>query len=519
MGKEQGIVLGVDQGTTNTKVVAVDPGGAVLAEASRPIASHAPELGWVEQDPEAMYRNVADCVREVLATTGRRTVDVLGLGVANQTETLVVWDGRSGKPLLPAIVWKCRRGSDEIQAVHEAGHATEIRRRTGLSLDPTFTAAKLAWVFANRPEIGDGLRRGDFLFGTVDCWLTWKLTDGAVYATDASNASRTMLCDIHAVGWDRELAGLFGLSLGRLPELRPSAGLFGRTAAGHFGAAIPITAALGDQQASLFGHGCFDAGEMKVTYGTGGFIWHNAGGRIDTSGADDGLIRTIAWQLDRPCYALEGFIMYAGAIFDWLASRLGLPGGGREVARRAEQAGSSGGVVLVPAFQGLAGPWWRPDAKAALFGMSEATEAGHICHAGLEALCYQVRVLLETIERATGGRVATVRVDGGPTRSAYLMQMQADTLQRPIAISGFDSMTPYGAALMAGLGAGLWSGIDELRRIAAGRQTVAPKPDAAAMWDDRYRDWLAATDAVIAMKSRREEPGPERLGTAEAHAG
>ena len=501
MGRECGIVLGADQGTTNTKVVALDSDGHVLAEASRPLASQSPQLGWVEQDPEAMLANVVACAREVLEATGRGPGDVLGLGIANQTETLVVWDRRTGSPALPAIVWKCRRGGDEIAGLGDPATAALIRQRTGLSLDPTFTAAKLKWLFAQRPEIAAGLRRGDLLFGTVDCWLIWKLTGGGTYATDAGNAARTMLCDIRKVAWDGELAELFGLSFGRMPELRRSAGSFGRATAAHLVAEIPITAALGDQQASLFGHCCFDAAEMKVTYGTGAFIWHNTGAELDT-GRDDGLIRTIAWQLDQTCYALEGFIMYAGAIFDWLAARLGLAGGGRAVAELAQQAGGSDGVVLIPAFQGLAGPWWRPDVKAGLFGLSEATGQGQICHAGIEALCYQVRVLIETVERATGRAVATVRVDGGPTRSAYLMQLQADILRRPLALAEFDSMTPYGAALMAGLGAGLWSGLAELRRIVIASRMVEPRAEATPRWDAGYRDWRAAAEALLAIDRR-----------------
>ena len=496
------IVIGVDQGTTNTKAVAVDSGGRVLHRAARPIATQAPRSGWVEQDPLRMLANVVECVREVLAAAGQFVV--AGLGIANQTETLVVWDRQTGEPVMPAIVWQCRRGEEEIQPLRTARNSALIRRKTGLDLDPTFTACKLRWLFGNRPAIAEGLRRGDYLFGTLDCWLIWKLTDGRVYATDSSNAARTMLFDIGRMAWDSELFELFDLPLHSIPEARRSTGPFGHADAALFGRPIPITAALGDQQASLFGHGCFEPSQIKATYGTGAFIWLNAGNVADVA-CGDGLLRTVAWHLDEPCYALEGFVMYAGAALEWLASRLSIPaGGGIGVVEQAQQAGSSGGVILVPAFQGLAGPWWRPDARAALVGMTESTAVGHICHAGLEAICFQVRTLLDSIASSTGLKIELLRVDGGPTRSAYLMQLQADVLQRPLAVSAFDSVTPYGAALMAGLGAGLWKTLDELRAIMPPPTLVAPDPTKAAGWDTAYRAWRATTDATLNLLPRSQ---------------
>lgn len=505
MGDASAIVIGIDQGTTNTKAVAVDGKGTVLAQAARPIASAAPQLGWVEQDPRAMVKNVVACVREVLSAAGRDAAAVAGIGIANQTETLVVWDRRSGEPVLPAIVWKCRRGAAEIAPLRDEQTAALVERHTGLGLDPTFTAAKLRWIFTHRPAVADALRRGDYLFGTVDCWLIWALTGGAIYAADASNASRTLLFDIDRLAWEPKLAELFGVAIARWPEVGRTAGPFGGTAAAFFDRAIPITAALGDQQASLFGHGCFEPGQMKVTYGTGAFLWVNAGAHRPAAITGDGLLRTIAWALDRPAYALEGFVMYAGAILDWLGTRLSIAGGGPAVARQAERAGSSEGVVLVPAFQGLAAPWWNPDVRAGLIGMTEATAPGHLCHAGLEALCYQIRALADAVERATGGRIEAIKVDGGPTRSDYLMQLQADILQRPLAVAALDSMTPYGAALMAGLGAGLWGSLDDLARLVRPAKTVHPNPDAAERWKRGYKDWMAAAEALLAFYGRKRQ--------------
>ena len=488
------IVVGVDQGTTNTKAVAIDADGRVLHLATRPIATQSPQDGWVEQDAERMAANVVACVRELLEARGRRAADVAGLGIANQTETLVVWDRATGRPVMPAIVWQCRRGEAELQDLRNAGVGTLIRRQTGLDLDPTFTAAKLRWLFANRPSIAEGLRRGDYLFGTVDCWLLWTLTKGRCHATESSNAARTMLFDIGSLAWDPALFEVFGLSVAALPEAGRSDRRFGETDAALFGGPIAITGMLGDQQASLFGHGCFAAGQIKATYGTGAFLWLNAGEQADFAVAD-GLIRTVAWHLQKPCYAVEGFVMYAGAIVDWLASRLGIAGGGAGVVERAQQAASSNGVTLVPAFQGLAAPWWRPEARAALLGLSHATTADNICHAGLEAICFQLRTIIEAL--GPSGGLDMLRVDGGPTRSAYLMQLQADVLQLPLAVAAFDSLTPYGAALMAGLGAGLWKDLEELRRIMPAPTVVRPDAGRAAVGDDGYRRWLATTEAML----------------------
>lgn len=499
------VVIGVDQGTTNTKAVAIDGGGRVLAEASRPIATTTPRSGWVDQDAQTMVANVIACVREVLAGAGRRAGEVAGLGIANQTETLVIWKRDTGVPVLPAMVWQCRRGEAELAGLDDPATRALLQRRTGLDLDPTFTAGKLKWVFENRPSIAAGVRSGDLLFGTVDSWLMWSLSDGRLYVTEPANASRTMLFDIETLAWEPELFELFGLKAGWLPEVKPSAGRFGHTAVHLFGTEIPITAALGDQQASLFGHGGFDEGDLKVTYGTGAFVWANAGRRPPKRRLD-GLVRTIAWDLGSPCYALEGFVMSAGAALNWLASRLGLPGGGPEVVARAREAGGSLGVTLVPAFQGLASPWWRADARAVLSGMTEATTVAHLCHAGVEAVCYQVRVILEAMTEATGVRALVIRADGGVTRADYLMGVQADILQRPVALSAFDSLAPFGAALMAGLGAGLWGSLDELRPLIGQTRTVAPNRAVAKAWDDGYRNWLAAVEATLAAGRRHSYP-------------
>jgi glycerol kinase len=342
MFRDNPIVIGLDQGTTNVKAIVLDAHGTVLAQATRPIATSAPAPGIVEQDAEAIFTTAVACVRDAIAKSGRSVSDVAALGIANQTETLIIWDRETGKPVMPAMIWQDRRGAEEIGALRDLSEM--IQARSGLDLDPTFTAAKLRWVFHNRPEIAVGLKNGTLLFGTVDTWLIWKLTGGATYATEPSNASRTMLFDIARLAWGRELVELFGLKLPSLPECRASNASFGSIDPAFFGAAIPITGVMGDQQASLFGHGCFAEGEMKVTYGTGAFLWVNAGTKPPNTEAK-GIIRTIAWQTDKPCYAYEGFAMYAGKIVDWLSSRLAIEGGAAGVIAAAQHSGNVDGVL------------------------------------------------------------------------------------------------------------------------------------------------------------------------------
>jgi len=491
------IILGIDQGTTNTKVLAIDRRGRILGEASRPIATTSPEPGFIEQDALAMVANVLAATRGLLARLSLEPAEIVSLGIANQTETLVVWDHATRQPVMPAIVWQCRRGAEELEPIASDDNRRLVKARTGLDIDPTFTAAKLLWLTRHRPSIAQGLRNGELRWGTVDCWLVAALTEGETYASDASNASRTMLFDIGKLAWDDELCALFGLDLAAFPEVRRSDAKFGVTSARLLGARIPITGVMGDQQAALFGHGCYGERELKVTYGTGAFLWMNAGHEPPPP-ASDGIIRTIAWQLDRPSYAYEGFVMYAGKILDWLSQRFGLEGRGAAVAAAAERTGSSSGVLLIPAFQGLASPWWQPDLRAALLGLSEASSTGHIANAGLEAVCYQIRAVLEGI--IGKDKPALVKADGGMTRSRYFTAMQASTLGVPLAVSATEAMTPFGAALMAGLGTGCWTSLEELRRLPRDSEIVQPDPTVS--YETSYAEWVKAIDFLIAAYGR-----------------
>ena len=502
MALGRNIVIGIDVGTTNIKAAALDERGDLLAEESSGIATSAPRSGWVEQNPEEMVAGAVACVRRVLSATERGPAEVLSLGIANHTETLLVWDRSSGRSVMPAIVWQCRRGAAEIEPLRTADSLALVRSRSGLDLDPTFTAAKLRWVFLNRPEIADGLRNGTLLFGTVDTWLIWSLTAGKSYVTEPGNASRTMLLDIDRVCFDPELLSLFSLDIARLPECRASNALFGFSEPSLFGASIPIHAVLGDQQAALFGHGCFAERQLKISYGTGAFLWMNAGPeRRQAPGP--GILRTIAWQIDRPCYGYEGFILYAGKILEWLAQRLAVEGGSEAVAAAAETVGTSDGALLVPAFQGLASPWWQPAVRAALLNLSEATSVEHVAHAGLEAVAYQVRALLDVIRQAGQEELSDISVDGGMTASAYFMQLQADALQLPLRPSTASSVAATGVALMAGLGAGLWGSLDDLGGIVRHGEAIEPRHEKASLFDRSYAEWQAAVDMLTLQYGRQ----------------
>jgi glycerol kinase len=496
----QDIFLGIDQGTTNTKVVAIDGGGTVLREAARPIATTAPEPGFVEQDAEAMVANILAATGELLDRLAVKPAAISALGIANQTETLVVWDPKTGRPVMPAIVWQCRRGTEELNALRTQETERLVKARTGLDLDPTFTAAKLLWLKHHRPSIATRMADGSLRWGTVDTWLIWALTEGRTYATEPGNASRTMLFDIDKLTWDKELVALFGLEIADFPECRSSHATFGRTGRALLGAEISITGVMGDQQAALFGHGCYGERELKVTYGTGAFLWMNAGTKPSSS-PGDGIIRTIAWQIDQACYAFEGFVMYAGRTLDWLAERLSISGGGAAVAAEAENAGTSAGALLVPAFQGLASPWWQPDLRAALLGLSAATTKGHIAHAGLESVCYQIRAVLDGMSGSTKNALPIVKADGSMTRSQYFSRLQASVLDAPLFVSASDAMTPFGAALMAGLGAGHWRTLAELSRLPRTGQRV--EPVSATSYQASYEDWAKAVGLLIAGYGRK----------------
>jgi glycerol kinase len=467
--------LGLDQGTTNTKAVLIDQDGAIIAVAERRLGISSPQAGWIEQDPEEMVANCIAVMREV-ARPG-----IAAIGICNQTETLVVWDAKTGAPLMPAMGWQCRRSAADADAMRP--HAETIAAATGLDLDPSFTATKLRWLFRTRPEIAARLRDGSALWGTVDTWLLWKLTGGKSYATEAGNASRTMLYDINACAWSPALESLFSLDLPCKPEAGDSTRSFGALAHDILGADIPVTAVLGDQQASLYGHGCLNPGDLKASFGTGAFIWRNTGDAPKLADRK-GCLATIAWKRGAPTYALEGFVMYAGAIIEWLLKTLNLGDDPARVEALARTVPDSGGVALIPAFQGLGSPFWDANMRAALTGLSAATTPAHICRAGLEAIAFQTRAVLE----AMGGDHVLLSVDGGAARSALLMEMLAQTLSVPVRKAAHEHMAGYGVAMMA----------RESGAPACSRKGLPPpsRRTGKGPLDTAYGDWLQTIAAL-----------------------
>jgi len=445
-------VLALDQGTTSSRAIVFDPGGRPVASAQEPFEQHFPHPGWVEHDPEEIWRSQLATARAALARAGLKAADLAALGITNQRETVVVWERASGRPVSRAIVWQDRRTAARTDALRREGLEPLVRKKTGLLLDPYFSATKLAWLLDEQ-----GLRQraeaGELAFGTVDSWLVWNLTGGEVHATDVSNAARTLLFDIRKGAWDDELLELFRVPRALLPEVRPSIGPFGETAAELLGGAVPIYSVLGDQQAALFGQACFEAGMAKNTYGTGAFLVMNTGGRLREG---EGVLTTVAWQIaGEPIrYALEGSIFVAGAAVQWLRDGLGLIRESHEVEALAASVASSEGVYFVPALTGLGSPYWDPHARGLLVGLTRGSGRAHIARATLEAIALQVLDVVHAME-AAGAHLRTLRVDGGAAANDLLLQIQADLLARAVERPAVTETTALGAAMAAAVGAGL----------------------------------------------------------------
>jgi glycerol kinase len=472
------MLLAIDQGTTGTTCLVVDDDLRAVGRGYREIEQHFPRPGSVEHDPEEIWASVVSATEDALSAAGVSPAELTAVGIANQRETTVVWDRRSGEPLGRAIVWQDRR---------TAGRCSElpvdlIRERTGLVPDPYFSATKLEWIL----ERTDRPRR-ELAFGTVDSWLVWRLTDGAVHATDVTNASRTMLFGLDTHEWDEELLALFGVERSLLPRVVPSSGVVGE--ARFLGATVPITGIAGDQQAALFGQGCFSAGDAKTTFGTGCFVLVNAGDACEPP--PRGLLRTAAAVAPGapPQYALEGSVLVAGAAVQWLRDGLGLISGTGEAEALATSVDSTDGVVFVPALTGLGSPHWDPDARGLVSGLTRGTTRAHLVRAALEAIAFQVADVLD----AFPGEVAVLRADGGATANAFLMQFQSDLLGCPVQVAADAEATALGAAALAGLGTGAWEGPDDVRaRIRRGaRYEPAMSRDEAAA---RRGEWSRAVE-------------------------
>ena len=457
-------ILSIDAGTTGITALVLDDAATVVAQGYREFPQHFPRPGHVEHDGREIVAAVHAAVGSALDAAGLRHRDLSAIGITNQRETAVVWDRRTLEPVHRAIVWQDRRTAPDCRALEEAGHAPQIRARTGLVLDAYFSGTKVAWIL----DAVDGARaaaeRGDLAFGTVDTWLVAVLTGGAVHATEPSNASRTMLYDLREARWSDELCDLLRVPPAVLPEVRPTAGRFGVTSPDVFGgAAVPITGIAGDQQSALFGQGCWAPGTSKSTYGTGSFVLLNTG---TDAPASERLLTTVAWDLgDGLRYALEGSIFATGATIQWLRDGLHRIGSAAETGPLAASVEDTGDVVLVPAFAGLGAPWWDPDARGTIVGLTRGTTRAHLARAAVEAMAYQVVDVMEAMEADSGVRLGELRVDGGAAVMDLLCQVQADLLGVPVLRPVVRETTALGAGFLAGLGAGVWSGTDELASV------------------------------------------------------
>lgn len=454
-------ILAIDQGTTSSRAVLVDEEGRPGASARRELPQRYPASGLVEHDPARIWEDTLWACREALR---RGEVDpgrVAAVGITNQRETTVLWDRATGRPVHPAIVWQDRRTAPLCRRLAEAGHEPAIRRRTGLLLDPYFSATKLSWLLENVEGARTAAERGDLAFGTVDSWLLWNLTGGRLHRTDATNASRTLLFDIHRQEWDEDLLELFGIPRSVLPEVTDSSGSLGETDPDLFGRPLPVTGIAGDQQAATFGQAAYRTGMTKATYGTGAFVLLNTGSEAPVSGHR--LLTTVAWRLNgQPTYALEGSIFSAGSAVKWLRDELGLVEEAAQTERLAAEARPDSGVYLVPAFTGLGAPHWDSDARGALLGLTRDAGAPEVVRAALESVAYQTRDLVEAMAADAGGSPASLRVDGGFSRNDWAMDFLSDILDLDVERPAVPETTSLGAAYLAGLGAGLFGGRAEL---------------------------------------------------------
>ncbi len=455
-------IMALDQGTTSSRCILFDKRGNVCSMSQKEFNQIYPKPGWVEHNPMEIWSSQLAVATECMALLGVSAAQIEGIGITNQRETTILWDKNTGEPVYNAIVWQCRRTSDKIEALKRDGFDQVIRERTGLIPDAYFSASKIAWILEEVPGVRERAKRGELLFGTVDTWLIWNLTKGAVHVTDFTNASRTMLYDIHKLCWDQEILDYFGIPENLLPQVHPSSYVYGYTAPSVLGGPIPIAGAAGDQQAALFGQCCFDRGEVKNTYGTGCFMLMHTGGQAIAS--QSGLLTTMAaGSSEKPQYALEGSVFVAGAAIQWLRDGMRMIKTAPQSQEYAMQAADTAGVYIVPAFAGMGAPYWNQYARGTIVGITRACTKEHFIRAALESIAYQTADVLRAMEQDSGISLKSLKVDGGASANDFLMQFQADILgiqvQRPSCVE----TTALGAAYLAGLAAGYWKDQKEIR--------------------------------------------------------
>ncbi len=493
MGTGDPLLLAIDQGTSSSRCIAFSTRGIPVALDQHAFEQIYPASGWVEHDPEVIWATTLSATREVLKRVHAGSGHVAAIGVTNQRETTLLWDRRTGIPVYNAIVWQDRRTAELCRKLQDAGHEERVIEKTGLRLDPYFSATKLAWIFDHVTGARAAAQAGHLAFGTVDSFLIWRLTGGRVHATDFTNASRTALFDIRMGRWDEELCGIFGVPARCLPEVRDSAADFGTTAAEVFGEALPIRGVAGDQQAALIGQACFGEGDVKSTYGTGAFLVLNTGRQLVRS--RNRLLSTVAYRLGgQTTYALEGSILSAGSTIQWLRDGLGIIARAAEIELLAQSVSSTGGVYLLPAFTGLGAPYWDPDARGAIVGLTRASGRGEIARAGLDSVVYQTRDLLDAMA-ADGTRPSQLKVDGGMAQNGFFLKRLADVLGVPILRPKMAESTAFGAACLAGLGHGIYSSLQEVAGLWQQDVRCEPSMNEEAR-DAEMSGWRAALRRV-----------------------
>jgi glycerol kinase len=491
----QTYLLAIDQGTTNTKAVMLDESGGIRGRASRPMQVSFPQPGWVEQDADAIWRTVIEAAGACAAAAGRPPL--AAIGVTNQRESVVMWDRRTGRPIGPCVVWQCRRTAPLCADLRARGLEPLVQQKTGLTIDPLFSATKARWLLDHVPDGHARAANGDLCVGTVDSWLLWNLTGGAVHACDVSNAARTQLFSLERATWDEELLEVFGIPAAALPRVGPSTGIFGVTVpAGELPGGVPVASLIGDSHAALFGHAAFTQGAVKATYGTGSSLMTLLDAPVLSHA---GLSTTVAWGLpDRTWYALEGNITVTGGAVDWLGQMLGLGDPAQAVADLAATVPDSGGVYLVPAFAGLGAPHWDADARGLVCGLTRGTTAAHIARATVDSIAYQVRDVFDAMRAETPAALPGLLADGGAARNDRLMQFQADILGCPVVRSRSTDLSACGAAWLAGLAVGTWGGLDELQALPRDTDRFEPHvgdEERSAL----YEGWRAAVGRARSM--------------------
>lgn len=501
---EQKYIVALDQGTTSSRAVILDHDANIVSVAQREFTQIYPEAGWVEHDPMEIWATQSSTLVEALAKTGIRSDQLVGIGITNQRETTIVWNKETGKPVYNAIVWQCRRTADICEELKARGLEDYVRDNTGLVLDPYFSGTKVKWILDNVEGAREDAEAGKLLFGTVDTWLVWKMTQGRVHVTDYTNASRTMLFNINDLCWDQKMLDEMGIPASMMPEVKRSSEIYGQTnIGGKGGTRIPIAGIAGDQQAALYGQMCVEAGQAKNTYGTGCFLLMNTGQEKVTS--KNGLLTTLACgPKGEPAYALEGAVFMGGASIQWLRDEMKILAGAEDSEYFATKVDTSNGVYVVPAFTGLGAPYWDAYARGTIVGLTRGVNSNHIIRATLEGIAYQTRDVLDAMQADSGIKLANLRVDGGAVANNFLMQFQSDVLNTEVHRPQVTEVTALGAAYLAGLAVGFWDSIDELQDKAVLDRTFEPHDDEEKR-NRRYKGWKRAVKCAQTWSELHDE--------------